>query len=186
MPVRFWSPNPSPKQPGLGHPRIIVADMAAPHRVSAVFTPPAAAVEGIHPSAQLGANVQIAEGSRSDHLSSSRTAPGSVGDPTRGRSLPSLPKWRSAPTAARSPRRLLSRCAIGGPGLAQSRSSDWRDWFSSFRPQGHQRMPHQGSCILEDDVEVGSHSCIRSRYRLPTPSSDEAPRSTTWCRSAIT
>jgi UDP-3-O-[3-hydroxymyristoyl] glucosamine N-acyltransferase len=21
-------------------------------------------------------------------------------------------------------------------------------------------MPHQGSCILEDDVEVGSHSCI--------------------------
>jgi len=42
--------------------RIIVADMAsALHRVAAVFTPAAAAVEGIHPSAQLGANVQIGE-----------------------------------------------------------------------------------------------------------------------------
>lgn len=25
---------------------------------------------------------------------------------------------------------------------------------------GHHRIPHAGACILEDDVEVGSHSCI--------------------------
>jgi UDP-3-O-[3-hydroxymyristoyl] glucosamine N-acyltransferase len=26
--------------------------------------------------------------------------------------------------------------------------------------QGHTRIPHVGGCILEDDVEVGSHTCI--------------------------
>lgn len=27
-------------------------------------------------------------------------------------------------------------------------------------PRGHERIPHVGGCILEDDVEVGSNSCI--------------------------
>lgn len=27
-------------------------------------------------------------------------------------------------------------------------------------PAGHQRIPHVGGCILEDDVEIGSNSCV--------------------------
>jgi UDP-3-O-[3-hydroxymyristoyl] glucosamine N-acyltransferase len=45
--------------------------------------------------------------------------------------------------------RLKAGAVIGGPG---------------FRflpgPEGHQRVPHLGACVLEDDVEIGSGSCI--------------------------
>jgi UDP-3-O-[3-hydroxymyristoyl] glucosamine N-acyltransferase len=27
-------------------------------------------------------------------------------------------------------------------------------------PEGHTRIPHIGRCVLEDDVEIGSHTCI--------------------------
>ena len=27
-------------------------------------------------------------------------------------------------------------------------------------PQGHQKIPHVGACILEDEVEIGSHTCV--------------------------
>jgi UDP-3-O-[3-hydroxymyristoyl] glucosamine N-acyltransferase len=27
-------------------------------------------------------------------------------------------------------------------------------------PQGHQKIPHVGACILEDDVEIGSNTCV--------------------------
>jgi UDP-3-O-[3-hydroxymyristoyl] glucosamine N-acyltransferase len=38
---------------------------------------------------------------------------------------------------------------IGGPGFG---------YLSG--PSGHSRIPHVGSCILEDEVEVGSNTCI--------------------------
>ncbi len=44
---------------------------------------------------------------------------------------------------------LKAGAVIGGPGFR----------FLTG-PEGHARVPHVGSCILEDDVEVGSGSCV--------------------------
>jgi UDP-3-O-[3-hydroxymyristoyl] glucosamine N-acyltransferase len=44
---------------------------------------------------------------------------------------------------------LKAGAVIGGPGFGFVRS-----------PSGHRRVPHLGGCRLEDDVEVGSASCI--------------------------
>jgi UDP-3-O-[3-hydroxymyristoyl] glucosamine N-acyltransferase len=44
---------------------------------------------------------------------------------------------------------LKAGAVIGGPGFG---------YLSDGR--GHTRIPHIGSCILEDDVEVGSNTCI--------------------------
>jgi UDP-3-O-[3-hydroxymyristoyl] glucosamine N-acyltransferase len=45
--------------------------------------------------------------------------------------------------------RLKAGAVVGGPGFGYGHG-----------PTGHQRIPHLGACILEDDVEVGSGSCI--------------------------
>lgn len=44
---------------------------------------------------------------------------------------------------------LKAGAVIGGPGFGYLRG-----------PEGHRRVPHTGLCILEDDVEVGSGSCV--------------------------
>ena len=44
---------------------------------------------------------------------------------------------------------LKAGAVIGGPGFGYLRGA-----------AGHRRMPHLGSCILEDDVEIGSGSCV--------------------------
>ena len=143
--------------------RIIVADMAsALHRVSAVFTPAAAAVEGIHPSAQLGAHVQIAErvsiGPFVVVEDRARIGPGTrleagvflAAEVEIGADCVLGPHAVCYPGARLGDRVWLKAGAvIGGTGFGFLPT-----------PKGHQRMPHQGSCILEDDVEVGSHSCI--------------------------
>ena len=38
---------------------------------------------------------------------------------------------------------------IGGPGFG---------YLSDAR--GHHRIPHVGACIIEDEVEIGSNTCI--------------------------
>jgi len=38
---------------------------------------------------------------------------------------------------------------LGGPGFGYASS-----------PEGHRRMPHVGRCVIEDDVEIGSNSCV--------------------------
>ena len=38
---------------------------------------------------------------------------------------------------------------IGGPGFGYLSDAD-----------GHRRIPHVGGCVLEDDVEIGSNSCV--------------------------
>ncbi len=143
--------------------RIIVADMAsALHRVAAFFTPPAAAVEGIHPSAQLGANVQIGEGVSIGPFvvveDRARIGPGTrleagvflAAEVEIGADCVLGPHAVCYPGARLGNRVWLKAGAvIGGTGFGFLPT-----------PKGHQRMPHQGSCILEDDVEVGSHSCI--------------------------
>lgn len=44
---------------------------------------------------------------------------------------------------------LKAAAVIGGPGFGYLRG-----------PGGHQRVPHSGQCVLEDDVEIGSGSCV--------------------------
>ncbi len=44
---------------------------------------------------------------------------------------------------------LKAGAVIGGPGFGYLRGSE-----------GHRRIPHLGACILEDDVEIGSGSCV--------------------------
>jgi len=54
-------------------------------------------------------------------------------------------------SGARLGRRVVIKAGavIGGPGFG---------YLSG--PGGHSRIPHVGSCILEDEVEVGSNTCI--------------------------
>jgi len=143
--------------------RIIVADMAnALHRVAAVFNPPAAATKGIHPSAQLGASVQLGDGvsigpfvvveDRARIGSGTRLETGvfigadvEIGDDCL------LGPHVVCYSGARLGNRiwLKAGAVIAGAGFG-------------FLPTqvGHQRMPQQGTCILEDDVEIGSHTCV--------------------------
>jgi UDP-3-O-[3-hydroxymyristoyl] glucosamine N-acyltransferase len=44
---------------------------------------------------------------------------------------------------------LKAGAVVGGPGFGFLRS-----------PSGHEKLPHLGACILGDDVEVGSSSCV--------------------------
>jgi UDP-3-O-[3-hydroxymyristoyl] glucosamine N-acyltransferase len=44
---------------------------------------------------------------------------------------------------------LKAGAVIGGPGFGFLRGTD-----------GHKRVPHLGACVLEDDVEIGSGSCV--------------------------
>jgi UDP-3-O-[3-hydroxymyristoyl] glucosamine N-acyltransferase len=135
---------------------------SALHRVAAVFTPPVAAVEGIHPSAQLGANVQLGEGISIGPFvvveDRARIGPGTrleagvflAAEVEIGADCVLGPHAVCYPGARLGNRVWLKAGAvIGGTGFGFLPT-----------PKGHQRMPHQGSCILEDDVEVGSHSCI--------------------------
>ena len=44
---------------------------------------------------------------------------------------------------------LKAGAVVGGPGFGFSSEGD-----------GHQKLPHLGRCLLEDDVEIGSASCV--------------------------
>jgi UDP-3-O-[3-hydroxymyristoyl] glucosamine N-acyltransferase len=44
---------------------------------------------------------------------------------------------------------LKANAVVGGPGFGYHRGAD-----------GHQRTPHVGACVLEDDVEIGSGACV--------------------------
>jgi len=44
---------------------------------------------------------------------------------------------------------LKAGAVVGGPGFGFVRG-----------PEGHSRVPHLGRCVIEDDVEIGSGSCV--------------------------
>ncbi|TFG50794.1 MAG: UDP-3-O-(3-hydroxymyristoyl)glucosamine N-acyltransferase, partial [Gemmatimonadales bacterium] len=44
---------------------------------------------------------------------------------------------------------LKAGAIVGGPGFGYLRG-----------PDGHRRLPHPGRCVIEDDVEIGSCSCV--------------------------
>jgi UDP-3-O-[3-hydroxymyristoyl] glucosamine N-acyltransferase len=54
-----------------------------------------------------------------------------------------------------------ARCIIGTRGVIHSGAVIGGDGFGYLSStKGHSRIPHVGKCILEDDVEVGSNTCI--------------------------
>lgn len=125
--------------------RIAVADpQAAMAEVLAAMYPAADPGGAIHPSASIGAGVVL--GARV------RLGPGvvledgvAIGDDTA----------LGAHVVCCQGTRIGKRCLIkpgavlGSPGFG----------FVSG-PRGHHKMPHVGSCVLGDDVEVGANSCI--------------------------
>ena len=143
--------------------RIVVAD---PHgamaRVLAGMFPPAAAAPGVHPTAILGRGVRLGEGVSiaagvvlgdevvlGDRV---RLGPGvvlehgvAVGDDSQ------LEAHSVCHRGTRLGRRCMLKAGavVGGPGFG---------YISG--PDGHQRIPHVGGCVLGDDVEIGANSCV--------------------------
>ncbi len=125
--------------------RIVVGDpQAAMATAIAAMYPSSESAGEIHPSAQVGAGVVL--GARV------RLGPGVVlaegvviGDDTEV----------GANAVCGTGTRIGDRCVIkpgavlGSPGFG----------FVSG-PQGHQKVPHIGGCILGDDVEIGANSCV--------------------------
>lgn len=150
------------ERPGPGT-RILVDDpQAALARVLAVMFPAASPAPGIHSTVRLGHGVRLGSGvSIGPHASlgprvvlGQRVSLGagvvleedvSVGDDSR----------LGARVVCAQATRIGSRCVIkpgvvlGGPGFGYLAG-----------PRGPERIPHVGACVLGDDVEIGSNSCV--------------------------
>lgn len=143
--------------------RIVVSDPAAALALAGAAlhsTPPPQA--GIHPSAILGASLSIGQnvaiaagvvvGDRVKIGSGTRLGAGvMVGDDSViGNDAQLDPHVVVYPGTVLGDRvRCQAGAVIGGEGFGFRTHSD-----------GHQRLPHLGGCLLEDDVEVGSGCCI--------------------------
>jgi UDP-3-O-[3-hydroxymyristoyl] glucosamine N-acyltransferase len=143
--------------------RIVVRDpYAALVRVMGALFPPAAAPPGVDPSARLGAGCVVGPDvsigpfvvlGRDVRLGArSRLAEGvSLGDGvTVGEDSVIGPRAVCYAGARVGSRVVIKAGAvIGGPGFGYLPG-----------PGGHHRIPHVGGCILEDEVEIGSNSCV--------------------------
>lgn len=126
------------------------------------FIPPRPAQSGVHPTAVLGTGVTLgADVFIGPHVVLGRDV--SVGPRSRldaGVSIsdgvtigadcvlgPNVVCYEGTRLGNRVV--LKAGAVIGGQGFGYLPS-----------PQGHQKIPHVGACILEDEVEIGSHSCI--------------------------
>jgi UDP-3-O-[3-hydroxymyristoyl] glucosamine N-acyltransferase len=150
----------SPDGPGA---RIVVRDpYAALVRVMAALAPPLEATPGVDPSARLGPGCvlgpdvsigpfvvlgrDVRVGARA------RLAEGvSLGDGVAvGDDSEIGPRAVCYPGTSIGCRVVIKAGAvIGGPGFG-----------SLPGPGGHTRIPHAGRCIVEDEVEIGSNSCV--------------------------
>jgi UDP-3-O-[3-hydroxymyristoyl] glucosamine N-acyltransferase len=143
--------------------RIVVPDpYAALVRVMAALFPPAALQPGVDPAARLGpgcvlgADVSIGPFvvlGRGVHLGArSRLAEGvSLGDGvTIGEDTVIGPRAVCYAETRIGCRVVIKAGAvIGGPGFGYRRGA-----------AGHDRIPHVGGCIVADEVEIGSNSCV--------------------------
>ena len=143
--------------------RIVVSDpYAALVRVMAALFPPTALQPGVDPAARLGpgcvlgADVSIGPFvvlGRGVHLGArSRLGEGvSLGDGvTIGEDTVIGPRAVCyAETRIGSRVVIKAGAVIGGPGFGYRRG-----------PTGHDRIPHVGGCIVADEVEIGSNSCV--------------------------
>ena len=143
--------------------RIVVSDpYAALVRVMAALFPPTTLQPGVDPTARLGpgcvlgADVSIGPFvvlGRGVHLGArSRLGEGvSLGDGvTIGEDTVIGPRAVCyAETRIGSRVVIKAGAVIGGPGFGYRRG-----------PTGHDRIPHVGGCIVADEVEIGSNSCV--------------------------
>ncbi len=143
--------------------RIVVRDpYAALMRVMGALFPPSAPAPGVDatarlgPGCALGADVSIGPyvvlGARVRLGDRCRLGDGaSIGDDVIvGDDTVVGPRAVIYP-AARVGRNVVIKAGavIGGPGFGYRSDA-----------AGHHRIPHVGGCILEDDVEIGSNSCV--------------------------
>lgn len=143
--------------------RIVVPDVSrALEQVVLAFVPPAAHRPGIDPAARIAAGASVASDASigpwtlvgEGAVVGARCRIGSgvvIGDGvTVGSDCVIDDHVVCYPGAVLGDRVVLKAGAvIAGPGFG----------FASDR-QGHRRIPHIGRCVLEDDVEVGSGSCL--------------------------
>ncbi|MGN6391487.1 MAG: UDP-3-O-(3-hydroxymyristoyl)glucosamine N-acyltransferase [Gemmatimonadales bacterium] len=143
--------------------RIVVADpYAALIRVIGELFPPPAFTPGVDPTARLGTGVALGQDvsigafavlGRGVRLGDRcRVGEGvSIGDGVAlGADTVVGPRAVLYPSTRVGQRVVIKAGAvIGGPGFGY-RSDD----------TGHHRIPHVGGCILEDEVEIGSNSCV--------------------------
>jgi len=143
--------------------RIVVPDpYAALVRVIGALFPPVTPPPGVDPTARLGPGCVLGEDASIGPFvvlgrgvwigARCRLAEGvSLGDGvTIGEDTLVGPGAVCYPDVRVGSRVVLKAGAvIGGPGFG---------YLSG--PSGHHRIPHVGACILEDEVEIGSNSCV--------------------------
>jgi UDP-3-O-[3-hydroxymyristoyl] glucosamine N-acyltransferase len=149
--------------PGGPRTRIVVSDpYAAMARVMGTLFPPPVAAPGVDPTARLGSGVVLGQDvsigpfvvlGRGVRLGDRCTLAEGVSlgdDVTVGEDTVIGPRavvYRETTVGARVV--IKAGAVIGGPGFG---------YLSDAR--GHHRIPHVGGCIIEDDVEIGSNTCI--------------------------
>jgi UDP-3-O-[3-hydroxymyristoyl] glucosamine N-acyltransferase len=143
--------------------RVVVPDpYAALVRVIGELFPPVTPAPGVDPTAQLGQGCVLGEDvsvgpyvvlGRGVHLGDRcQIAEGvSLGDAvTVGADSVIGPRAVCyADTTVGSRVVIKAGAVLGGPGFGYLAG-----------PAGHSRIPHVGGCILEDEVEIGSNSCV--------------------------
>lgn len=143
--------------------RIVVRDpYAALVRVMAALAPPPEVTHGVDPSARMGPGCVLGPDvslgpfvvlGREVRLGArSRLAEGvSLGDGVVvGEDTDIGPRAVCYPGTTIGSRVVIKAGAvIGGPGFGYLPG-----------PAGHTRIPHAGRCIVEDEVEIGSNSCV--------------------------
>lgn len=149
--------------PGGPRTRIVVPDpYAALVRVMGAMFPPTAAGAGVDPTARLGPGIALGRDvaigpfvvlGRGVRLGDRcRLAEGvSLGDGvTIGEDSIVGPRAVLYPDTIVGSRVVIKAGAVlGGPGFGYLSDG-----------QGHHRIPHVGGCVLEDEVEIGSNSCV--------------------------
>jgi UDP-3-O-[3-hydroxymyristoyl] glucosamine N-acyltransferase len=143
--------------------RIVVRDpYAALVRVIGVLLPPTPPTAGVDPSARLGPGCALGEGvvigpfvalGRDVRLGDRvRLADGvSIGNGVSIGEDTVIGPRAVCYEGSRIGRRVVIKAGavIGGPGFG---------YLSDGR--GHHHIPHVGGCLLEDEVEIGSNSCV--------------------------
>lgn len=143
--------------------RIVVRDpYAALVRVLGVLLPPTVAPPGVDPTARLGAGTTLGQGvaigpfvvlGRNVRLGDRvRLDEGvSLGDGVTLGDDTTVGPRAVCYEGTHAGRRVVIKAGavIGGPGFGYLSDAD-----------GHHRIPHVGGCVLEDEVEIGSNSCV--------------------------
>ena len=151
------------ESPGGPRTRIVVPDpYAAMVRVMGALFPPTAAGPGIDPTARLGAGVMLGRDvsvgpfaviGRGVRLGDRCVVAEGVSlgdDVTIGEDTligPRAVLYRETMVGSRVV--IKAGAVLGGPGFGYLSDGS-----------GHHRIPHVGGCVIEDEVEIGSNSCV--------------------------